>query len=182
MQGTFWGGDTRSPREGRSAIPETSCSGSLECSGSGASRLRHLRMLGVTPVREPDAGKPHVRFDEEGRETRDGPLGEWTPDPKGRKRWGAAGPVHERARPSLYPSGTPVNDSARLTSLCFRPAVGWVPLFPCPPESNTEIARLGSAPGTEARGWACKDCPFRSRCWALGGRRICAASGGSSSR
>ena len=69
------------------------------------SRLRHLRMLGVTPVREPDAGQPHVRFDEEGRETRDGPLGEWTPDPKGRKRWGAAGPVHERARPSLYPVG-----------------------------------------------------------------------------
>src|SRR5213594_2576921 len=54
------------------------------------------------PVREPDAGKPHVRFDEEGRETRDGPFGEWTPDPKGRKRWGAAGPVHDRARPSLY--------------------------------------------------------------------------------
>ena len=43
----------------------------------------------MKPVREPDAGKPHVRFDEEGRETRDGPLGEWTPDPKGRKRWGA---------------------------------------------------------------------------------------------
>src|SRR5713226_8428301 len=57
---------------------------------------------GVTPVREPDAGKPHVRFDEEGRETRDGPLGEWTPDPKGRKQWGAAGPVHDRARLSLY--------------------------------------------------------------------------------
>ncbi len=60
---------------------------------------------GVKPVREPDAGKPHVRFDEEGRETRDGPLGEWTPDPKGRKQWGAAGPVHDRARPSLYPVG-----------------------------------------------------------------------------
>jgi hypothetical protein len=60
---------------------------------------------GVTPVREPDAGKPHVWFDEEGRETRDGPLGEWTPDPKGRKRWGAAGPGHDRARPSLYPVG-----------------------------------------------------------------------------
>src|SRR5262249_4834949 len=57
---------------------------------------------GVKPVREPDAGKPHVRFDEEGRETRDGPLGEWTPDPKGRKQWGAAGPGHDRARPSLY--------------------------------------------------------------------------------
>src|SRR5207245_4839441 len=55
---------------------------------------------GVKPVREPDAGKPHVRFDEEGRETRDGPLGEWTPAPKGRKRWGAVGPVHDRARPS----------------------------------------------------------------------------------
>ena len=60
--------------------------------------------LGVKPVREPDAGKPHVRFDEQGRETRDGPLGEWTPDPKGRKQWGAAGPVHDRARPSLYRS------------------------------------------------------------------------------
>ena len=59
---------------------------------------------GVRPVREPDAGKPHVRFDEEGRETSDGPLGEWTPDPKGRKQWGAAGPVHDRARPSLYRS------------------------------------------------------------------------------
>src|SRR5262249_24461078 len=57
---------------------------------------------GVRPVREPDAGKPHVRFDEEGRETRDGPLGEWTPDPKGRKRWGSAGPAHDRARSSLY--------------------------------------------------------------------------------
>jgi hypothetical protein len=54
------------------------------------------------PVREPDAGKPHVRFDEEGRETHDGPLGERTPDPKGRKQWGAAGPAHDRARPSLY--------------------------------------------------------------------------------
>jgi hypothetical protein len=60
----------------------------------------------VNPVREPDAGKPHVRFDEEGRETRDGPLGEWTPDPKGRKRWGAAGPGHDRARPSLYCSSS----------------------------------------------------------------------------
>src|SRR2546428_3660079 len=28
-----------------------------------------------------------------------------TPAPKGRKRWGAAGPVHDRARPSLYPVG-----------------------------------------------------------------------------
>ena len=37
----------------------------------------------MKPVREPDAGKPHVRFDEEGRETRDGPLGEWTPARKG---------------------------------------------------------------------------------------------------
>jgi hypothetical protein len=37
----------------------------------------------VKPVREPDAGKPHVRFDEEGRETRDGLLGEWTPTRKG---------------------------------------------------------------------------------------------------
>src|SRR5262249_60006947 len=59
--------------------------------------------LGVKPVREPDAGKPHVRFDEEGRETRDGPLREGTPDTTGRKRWGAAGPAHDRARPSLYP-------------------------------------------------------------------------------
>ena len=32
----------------------------------------------------------------------DGPLGEWTPDRKGRKRWGTAGPVHDRARLSLY--------------------------------------------------------------------------------
>jgi hypothetical protein len=54
------------------------------------------------PVREPAAGKPLVRFDEERRETRDGPLGEWTPDPKGRKQWGAAGPEHDRARLSLY--------------------------------------------------------------------------------
>jgi len=37
----------------------------------------------VKPVREPDAGKPHVRFDEKGRETRDGPLGGWTPTRKG---------------------------------------------------------------------------------------------------
>src|SRR5713101_1350484 len=68
---------------------------------------------GVTPVREPDAGKPHVRFDEEGRETRDGPLGEWTPDPKGRKRWGAAGPVHDRARLSLYLRTAPPSQTLR---------------------------------------------------------------------
>src|SRR3972149_1773840 len=30
---------------------------------------------GVKPVREPDAGKPHVRFNEEGRKTRYVPLG-----------------------------------------------------------------------------------------------------------
>jgi hypothetical protein len=69
---------------------------------------------GVTPVREPDAGKPHVRFDEEGRETRHGRLGEWTPDPKGRKRWGAAGPGHERARPSLYPVGATTTPALTL--------------------------------------------------------------------
>jgi hypothetical protein len=37
-----------------------------------------------------------------GEKRSDGPLGEWTPDPKGRKRWGAAGPGHHRAGPSLY--------------------------------------------------------------------------------
>jgi RNA-directed DNA polymerase len=34
------------PREGRSAIPGTSSSGSWECSGSGALHLRRLRMPG----------------------------------------------------------------------------------------------------------------------------------------
>ena len=76
---------------------------------------------GVKPVREPDAGKPHVRFDEEGRETRDGPLGGWTPDPKGRKQWGAAGPVHDRARPLLYRSGC-LSESGRA---CRRAGGGW---------------------------------------------------------
>src|SRR5713226_7846800 len=76
---------------------------------------------GVTPVREPDAGKPHVRFDEEGRETRDGPLGEWTPDPKGRKRWGAAGPGHDRARPSLYRKVK--EKSHRAPRRCYRSGV-----------------------------------------------------------
>jgi hypothetical protein len=45
---------------------------------------RYLKLFLI--VREPDTGKPHVRLDE-GRKTRDGPLGEWTPDPKGRKQW-----------------------------------------------------------------------------------------------
>src|SRR3989475_4180932 len=76
---------------------------------------------GVKPVREPDAGKPHVRFDEEGRETRDGPFGEWTPDPKGRKRWGAAGPVHDRARSSLY--RTMKEKSHRVSRRCYRSGV-----------------------------------------------------------
>src|SRR5206468_6160655 len=73
------------------------------------------------PVREPDAGKPHVRFDEEGRETRDGPFGEWTPDPKGQKRWGAAGPVHDRARSSLY--RTMKEKSHRAKRRCYRSGV-----------------------------------------------------------
>ena len=34
-------------------------------------------------------------------------------DPKGRKRWGAAGPVHDRARPSLY--RTPIRMTGRVT-------------------------------------------------------------------
>jgi hypothetical protein len=55
--------------------------------------------IGTAPVLDPT--------DEEGRETRDGPLGEWTPDPKGRKRWGAARPVHDRACPLLYPKVEP---------------------------------------------------------------------------
>ena len=76
--------------------------GAGRASASALSSWATCACSGVKPVREPDAGKPHVRFDEEGRETRDGPLGEWTPDPKGRKQWGAAGPVHDRARPSLY--------------------------------------------------------------------------------
>src|SRR2546428_517820 len=68
------------------------------------------------------AGEPHVRFDEEGRETRDGPLGEWTPDPKGRKQWGAAGPGHDRARPSLYSEDpTPQGRRTRETARSFRP-------------------------------------------------------------
>ena len=71
----------------------------------------------MKPVREPDAGKLHVRFDEEGRETRDGPFGEWTPAPKGRKRWGAAGPVHDRARPSLYVSWSGVQPVQAVTRL-----------------------------------------------------------------
>ena len=51
----------------------------------------------MKPVREPDAGKPHVRFDEEGRETRDGPLGEWTPDPRKGGNSGALPGLHTNA-------------------------------------------------------------------------------------
>src|SRR5918996_3782856 len=36
--------------------------------------------------------------------------------PKGRKRWGAAGPVHDRARPSLY--RTMKENSHRVPQVC----------------------------------------------------------------
>lgn len=74
--------DTCPRREGVSASPRPESSGNWESCGCGALISDHPRMPGVNPVREPDAGAPHVRFDEEGRETRDGPLGAWTPDPE----------------------------------------------------------------------------------------------------
>src|SRR5439155_9391894 len=109
---------------------------------------------GVKPVREPDAGKPHVRFDEEGRETRDGQFGEWTPDPKGRKRWGAARPVHDRARPSLYPQ------SAQKWGAATRDAPRLPPLDDaCPVLALTPSADRGSA----GAGFVFPS-PRRSRC------------------
>ena len=68
----------------------------------------------MKPVREPDAGKPHVRFDEEGRETRDGLLGEWTPTRKG----GNSG-----APPDLYTTALALHSTERTHDVS-RTALG----------------------------------------------------------
>jgi hypothetical protein len=50
-------------RPRRSSVP-------VVCSGWARRNVRARRMPDVKPVREPDAGNPHVRFDERGRETK----------------------------------------------------------------------------------------------------------------
>jgi hypothetical protein len=47
------------------------CLASLECYGSGASSWARFRESAMKPVGKPDAGNPHVRFDERGWETGD---------------------------------------------------------------------------------------------------------------
>ncbi len=56
-------------------------------------------------------------------------------DPKGRKRWGAAGPVHDRARLSLYMSTGAPRDLVHI-NVAGYPTAGWtagqvVDAFPC---------------------------------------------------
>ena len=53
----------------RGASRPRSCSGSLVCCTSSACTLDRAVGLEVKPVGEPDAGNPHVRFDERGEET-----------------------------------------------------------------------------------------------------------------
>ena len=80
-----------------------------------AQALSSCATCACSPVREPDAGKPHVRFDEEGRETRDGPFGEWTPTRKG----GNSG-----APPDLYTTALALHSTERATNFGWALAVG----------------------------------------------------------
>ncbi len=58
--------------------------------------------LGVKPVGEPDAGKPHVRFDERGAETERLACLSETPTRKGGNGRGSHGLYRHRAAPRLY--------------------------------------------------------------------------------
>ena len=55
-------------RQGQEGMPQ----GLRARDTAGASSVGTLECLGVKPVREPDAGEPHVRFDE-----RVGETGSW---------------------------------------------------------------------------------------------------------
>src|SRR6266540_5162842 len=89
---------------------------------------------GVKPVREPDAGKPHVRFDEEGRETRDGPLGEWTPTRKG----GNSG-----APPDLYTTALALHSTERECARGTGPVTGATPPVLAAPIPRWDPCRCG---------------------------------------
>jgi hypothetical protein len=63
------GDDTRSPGGGPGIQPPGSLRGAWPRAVAGPPADVAPACLDVKPVREPDAGKPHVRFDERVRET-----------------------------------------------------------------------------------------------------------------
>src|SRR6516162_6012775 len=67
--GISCGGVIRCTRAARTASLAKRCSTSWECSGSVELYQTNVRESTVKPVGKPDAGNPHVRFDEQGWET-----------------------------------------------------------------------------------------------------------------
>src|SRR5688500_781842 len=84
---TSTGGNTRCPRAAHASSPAHMCSANSAFCASSARSRRRSREPGTKPVGEPDAGDPHVRFDERGEET---------------ERWQVQVAPSHRASPRLY--------------------------------------------------------------------------------
>src|SRR3972149_3424818 len=86
-------------------LPAVSHAGCLREAGRAVARLlfpvRVCACLFVKPVREPDAGNLHVRFDERGGETERG-TSRRVRERKTSRAFGTAGPARHRAPPRLY--------------------------------------------------------------------------------